>query len=140
MSNPSPVGPPGPFESIDPEYAAESNTGRIVAVVTVFHAIALATVVARIWARVWLVRSPGWDDWVMILAAVSQDARSRRQIRGDDKLIEEKHSFAPWEVGSSSSSKPITGWVNIRIQSFPPTIRSFNMPDSGSLSSRRMGL
>ena len=70
MSAPGPPGSQGPPVDIDPEYAAESNTARIIAVVTIFHVLALTSLGARLWARIGVVRSPGWDDWVMILAAV----------------------------------------------------------------------
>ncbi|RNJ58055.1 hypothetical protein D7B24_005200 [Verticillium nonalfalfae] len=65
-------GPPsGPSQApIDPARAAESNTARIVSIVTVFHVLALTTIALRIYARVWVIRSPGADDWVMLLCAV----------------------------------------------------------------------
>ncbi|TEA21671.1 hypothetical protein C8034_v004592 [Colletotrichum sidae] len=54
----------------DPEYEAESNTARIIAVVTIFHALALASVGMRLYARIRVIKTPGWDDWVMILTAL----------------------------------------------------------------------
>ncbi|KAF3356324.1 hypothetical protein VdG1_06418 [Verticillium dahliae VDG1] len=68
MSAPGP--PSGPSQvPIDPAGAAESNTARIVSIVTVFHVIALTTIALRIYARVWVIRNPGADDWVMLLCA-----------------------------------------------------------------------
>ncbi|EGY17045.1 uncharacterized protein VDAG_08209 [Verticillium dahliae VdLs.17] len=68
MSAPGP--PSGPSQvPIDPARAAESNTARIVSIVTVFHVIALTTIALRIYARVWVIRNPGADDWVMLLCA-----------------------------------------------------------------------
>ncbi|TQN65804.1 hypothetical protein CSHISOI_09875 [Colletotrichum shisoi] len=54
----------------DPAWAAESNTARILAVVTVFHALALISVGLRVYARVWVIRAAGWDDLMIILSAV----------------------------------------------------------------------
>ncbi|EQB53454.1 hypothetical protein GCG54_00005355 [Colletotrichum gloeosporioides] len=45
----------------------ESNTVRIVTVVTIFHALAFISVSLRLYARIWLIKAPGWDDWVMVL-------------------------------------------------------------------------
>ncbi|TID03810.1 hypothetical protein CH35J_001880 [Colletotrichum higginsianum] len=55
---------------IDPAWAAESNTARILAVVTVFHVLALISVGLRVYARVWVIRAAGWDDLMIILSAV----------------------------------------------------------------------
>lgn len=75
MSAPGP--PSGPSQvPIDPARAAESNTARIVSIVTVFHVIALTTIALRIYARVWVIRNPGADDWVMLLCAVSSFAQT----------------------------------------------------------------
>jgi hypothetical protein len=52
-------------------YAAETNLPRILGVTTTIHAIALVFVVLRIYARVVVLRAFGWDDAVMIPAAVS---------------------------------------------------------------------
>lgn len=48
----------------------ESNTVRIVTVVTIFHALAFISVSLRLYARIWLIKAPGWDDWVMVLTIV----------------------------------------------------------------------
>ncbi|OLN91607.1 hypothetical protein CCHL11_06613 [Colletotrichum chlorophyti] len=55
---------------LDPEWAAESNTARIMAIVTIFHVLALIFVVLRIYARVRVIKAPGWDDWVIVLSAI----------------------------------------------------------------------
>ncbi|KAK1454354.1 hypothetical protein CCUS01_10471 [Colletotrichum cuscutae] len=58
---------PAPF---NPTWAAESNTARIIAVVTVFHLLAQLSVTLRIYARIWVIKAPGWDDTVMVLSAI----------------------------------------------------------------------
>ncbi|OLN91618.1 hypothetical protein CCHL11_06606 [Colletotrichum chlorophyti] len=55
---------------LDPSWAAESNTARIMAIVTVFHFLALTSVGLRVYARVWVIRSPGWDDLTIIFSAL----------------------------------------------------------------------
>ncbi|KAI0134226.1 hypothetical protein BJ170DRAFT_690509 [Xylariales sp. AK1849] len=54
----------------DPAYVAESNTTRIIAVVTVFHVLALVSIGLRMYARIYVIRAPGWDDAVMGLCAL----------------------------------------------------------------------
>ncbi|KAK1471827.1 hypothetical protein CTAM01_16427 [Colletotrichum tamarilloi] len=58
---------PAPF---NPAWAAESNTARIIAVVTVFHLLAQLSVTLRIYARIRVIKAPGWDDTVMVLSAI----------------------------------------------------------------------
>ncbi|KAK1687392.1 hypothetical protein BDP55DRAFT_727338 [Colletotrichum godetiae] len=53
---------------LDPAWAAESNTARIIAVVTVFHFLAQMSLALRIYARIWVIKAPGWDDAVMLCA------------------------------------------------------------------------
>ncbi|KAK1702429.1 uncharacterized protein BDZ83DRAFT_725205 [Colletotrichum acutatum] len=55
---------------LDPAWAAESNTARIIAIVTVFHLLAQLSVALRIYARIWVIKAPGWDDAVMVLSAL----------------------------------------------------------------------
>ncbi|KAK4117814.1 hypothetical protein N656DRAFT_62873 [Canariomyces notabilis] len=57
----------GPPPIIDPEYAAESNATKLMAVITLFQLLSLITVVLRVYCRVVLVKSPGIDDLVMVL-------------------------------------------------------------------------
>ncbi|RYO86468.1 hypothetical protein DL766_008129 [Monosporascus sp. MC13-8B] len=54
---------------VDPERAAESNTVWIVAVVTVFHALALLCVGLRVYAKIWATRAPWWDDVFIVCSA-----------------------------------------------------------------------
>jgi hypothetical protein len=61
----------GPPPTIDPEYAAESNATKLMAVITLFQVLSLITVVLRVYCRVVLVKSPGIDDLVMVLGLVS---------------------------------------------------------------------
>lgn len=64
-------GPPPPDTPIDPEWAAESNLGWIIGVNAAFHIIALGFVCARLYTRIFMVKSFGVDDGLMIVAAVS---------------------------------------------------------------------
>ncbi|GKT88584.1 integral membrane protein [Colletotrichum tofieldiae] len=57
-------------EPLDPEWAAESNTARILAVVTIFHVLALLFVGLRMYARVFVVKAQGWDDLMIVLSAL----------------------------------------------------------------------
>lgn len=61
---------------LDPAWAAESNTARIIAIVTVFHLLAQMSVALRIYARIWVIKAPGWDDAVMVMSAASTQHRS----------------------------------------------------------------
>ncbi|OHF04227.1 hypothetical protein CORC01_00566 [Colletotrichum orchidophilum] len=53
----------------DPAWAAESNTARIITVVTFFHLLAQLSVALRMYARIWVIEAPGWDDAVIVLSA-----------------------------------------------------------------------
>ncbi|KAK4236380.1 hypothetical protein C8A03DRAFT_16974 [Achaetomium macrosporum] len=57
-------------KTIDPDRAAESNTATILAVVTVFHAIALVFVSLRVYARAFVIKTFGKDDGFMVLSAL----------------------------------------------------------------------
>lgn len=72
------VPPPPSTDPADypPGYAEESNAGRIVGVIGVFHFIALIFVALRVYARVFMVRAFGVDDGLIIAAAVSCFATS----------------------------------------------------------------
>jgi len=54
---------------IDPTRAAESNLLQILAVLTIFHILALVCVSLRVYSRVVVVKSPGIDDVCMVLSA-----------------------------------------------------------------------
>jgi hypothetical protein len=53
-----------------PEYVNESNAGRIIALVGVFHFIALIFVALRVYVRLFMVRAFGVDDGLIIVAVV----------------------------------------------------------------------
>ncbi len=55
---------------IDPVRAAESNTAMLVAVLTVFHVLALVFVSLRVYARAVIIKTFGKDDIFMVLSAV----------------------------------------------------------------------
>ncbi|OHW98042.1 integral membrane protein [Colletotrichum incanum] len=54
----------------DAEWAAESNTTQILTVVTIFNFLALGCVGARLYAKIWVIKAPHMDDWMMIPAAI----------------------------------------------------------------------
>ncbi|KAL2266771.1 hypothetical protein VTJ83DRAFT_6123 [Remersonia thermophila] len=65
------VGPVGdPTSSIDPAKAGESNTAWIMAVLTIFHVLALAFVGLRVYARAIIIKTFGKDDVLMVLSAL----------------------------------------------------------------------
>jgi len=92
----------------DPERVAESNTEMIMSVLSVFHFVALVFVSLRLYARVVVIKSPGKDDWTMVLAALfafgggwitfllqSQRGLGKHTdtISREDKVIFDKLSF-----------------------------------------------
>ncbi|KAL2151051.1 hypothetical protein VTH82DRAFT_6149 [Thermothelomyces myriococcoides] len=70
MSTTGPASGPGSATAIDPARAAESNTGMILGVLTVFHAIALIFVGLRIYARAVIIKTFGKDDVFIVLSAL----------------------------------------------------------------------
>lgn len=56
---------PAPSPSLSPEYLAESNAARILAVTGVFGALALITVITRLYVRGAMLRFTGSDDLVL---------------------------------------------------------------------------
>lgn len=83
----STAGPPAAASRLDPAYAAESNTAQILAVVTVFHVLALTFVSLRVYARAFVIKTFGRDDVCMVLSAVCStpappSANARRRDRG----------------------------------------------------------
>lgn len=104
---------------IDPAWAAESNTARILAVVTVFHVLALISVGLRVYARVWVIRAAGWDDLMIILSAVSpHTVPVLGQRAGVLRVVLTLMGcvlfsrFVPSEAGLSSSSRRTMGSAN----------------------------
>ncbi|RMZ67700.1 integral membrane [Pyrenophora seminiperda CCB06] len=56
--------------SLDPNWVAESNLPRILAITGVFNILALISVGLRLYARIGLLRTPGRDDCMMVLAVL----------------------------------------------------------------------
>jgi hypothetical protein len=56
---------------LDSAWAAESNLARILATTGAIHLLALISVGLRLYARIGILRSPGRDDVVIVLSAVS---------------------------------------------------------------------
>ncbi|KXH52105.1 hypothetical protein CNYM01_00436 [Colletotrichum nymphaeae SA-01] len=73
---------------LNPAWVAESNTARIITVVTVFHLLAQTSVALRIYARIWVIKAPGWDDAVMVLSAASTQHRAPILLPAETDLVE----------------------------------------------------
>ncbi|KAL8383653.1 hypothetical protein RB595_010720 [Gaeumannomyces hyphopodioides] len=64
---PPPPAPP-PF---DPVRAVESNTEWLIGVMGTFIFLAVLATALRLYTRIRIVKSAGWDDWVMLACTVS---------------------------------------------------------------------
>ncbi len=53
------------------EIPADNNVSSILATTASLTAIALFVVLLRLYVRTFMIKSFGWDDWVMALTAVS---------------------------------------------------------------------
>lgn len=62
---------PSGIPVLDPTWAAKSNLARILAITGAIHLLALISVALRLYARIGILRSPGRDDVVIVLSAVS---------------------------------------------------------------------
>lgn len=62
---------PSSQADLDPQWAAQSNLTRFLALTGVFHILALISVGLRLYARIGLLKTPGRDDLVISPAAVS---------------------------------------------------------------------
>ncbi|KAH7148439.1 hypothetical protein EDB81DRAFT_463435 [Dactylonectria macrodidyma] len=56
--------------AIDPVWAAQSNTGRILGITSTFHFLALACVGLRLYVRLGMVKAAGRDDWTMVASGI----------------------------------------------------------------------
>lgn len=72
--------PPPFIVNTDPKRVAESQTTLIVGVITAINFVALAVVAARTYTRLVISKSPGAQDVLMILSAVSFYCRYRRLL------------------------------------------------------------
>ncbi|OAL54457.1 hypothetical protein IQ07DRAFT_558600 [Pyrenochaeta sp. DS3sAY3a] len=59
--------PPGPPRS--PEYLAENQAPRLLAVEGTLFALAISTVLMRFYVRIFMLKTFGWDDWMMVISA-----------------------------------------------------------------------
>ncbi|KAH8168691.1 integral membrane protein [Sarocladium implicatum] len=64
------TGPGGPQGPIDPVRAAENNLAAVLAPLTIVHFLAVTVVLLRLYTRVFIIKSPGRDDWVMLAAII----------------------------------------------------------------------
>jgi hypothetical protein len=46
--------------------------GQVIAAIAAIFPIVLITLAFRLYSRFWIVKSPGWDDWTIILATASE--------------------------------------------------------------------
>jgi hypothetical protein len=65
-------GPPMPQRSL--EYLAENIAPRLLAVEGTLFAVAMTAVFMRFYVRIFILKTFGWDDWMMLIAAVSQNS------------------------------------------------------------------
>lgn len=61
-----------------PEYKDESNAGNLLAIHGTFCGVALLSVILRLYVRVFMIKSVGADDYIMVAAAVSTCSICRR--------------------------------------------------------------
>jgi len=111
----TPVPLPSTTPVIDPSRAAESKTAQILAVLTVFHAIALITVSLRIYVRTVLIRALGKDDLLMVASVVwTSSPFPWTQLIVFIYLTPRHNSCVLLEDGSSLSSRLNMDWGSIR--------------------------
>ena len=72
---------------LTPEEAAETNLPRIMGITAVFHILALAFFVVRMYTRFVLVKAPKLDDAFMILATVCSQPWFSNGTMGDSILM-----------------------------------------------------
>ncbi|KAG9778586.1 hypothetical protein KCU88_g4257, partial [Aureobasidium melanogenum] len=60
-----------------PQYKNESNTGNLMAIHGTFCGLAVVTVLLRLYVRIFMLKSLGADDYIMVAATVSSPASSR---------------------------------------------------------------
>jgi hypothetical protein len=78
MATPSPT--PPPLAGWD---MPDDNHGpRLIAATAVLTGFALVSVILRMWVRIGIIKSVGWDDRVMVLAMVS-----RLSLSGSHDLV-----------------------------------------------------
>jgi hypothetical protein len=65
-------GPPMPQRSL--EYLAENIAPRLLAVEGTLFAVAMTAVLMRFYVRIFMLKTFGWDDWMMLIAAVSENS------------------------------------------------------------------
>jgi hypothetical protein len=71
---------------MDPQWAAESNLARILALTGIIHLLALTSLGLRLYARVGLLRTPGRDDVAVVGASVSFFYFQSTITNGDEVL------------------------------------------------------
>jgi hypothetical protein len=99
---------PSPQADLDPEWAAQSNLLRFLVLTGIFNILALISVVLRLYARIGILRTPGRDDFVIVLAAVSAYALLSTVFN-----YTYEHSSERSRVGSALSSKVLMASADI---------------------------
>jgi len=59
---------------------SELKSYEMLAISAVFLALSAVTVILRVYVRGWMIRSFGWDDWLMMVTWVSADLDSMSMI------------------------------------------------------------
>ncbi|KAF1846575.1 uncharacterized protein K460DRAFT_283445 [Cucurbitaria berberidis CBS 394.84] len=63
------AGGPPPVPPRSPEYMAENQAPRLLAVEGTLFALAMITVLMRFYVRIFMLKTFGWDDWMMVISA-----------------------------------------------------------------------
>lgn len=59
---------------------SELKSYDMLAISAVFLALSAVTVILRVYVRGWMIRSFGWDDWLMMVTWVSADLDSMSMV------------------------------------------------------------
>ncbi|KAH8728711.1 hypothetical protein GQ44DRAFT_608860 [Phaeosphaeriaceae sp. PMI808] len=57
-------GPP-PMPTLSPEYLAENQSSRLLAIECTLYALSMSAVLMRFYVRIFMLKMFGWDDWMM---------------------------------------------------------------------------
>lgn len=117
--------PSPPVQPItDPQWAAESNLARILALTGIFHFLAQTSVGLRLYVRIGLLRSPGKDDVAIVLAVVRISSTLTIYLLIPMTLI--IISSLHWAAIFVSFCKAIMAWDDI-LQQYPEKTRSYSI-------------
>jgi hypothetical protein len=70
-----------------PEVSEQSNYRTILGVGTTLLVLMVITIAARLYVRIFMLKAPGWDDWVITAAAVSNNLDTRQEDANLDCVL-----------------------------------------------------